>query len=444
MRWFFSLVVLFVLVGCGSVNRDPDGLTMPQACNPLEDRPYVIGWVDGHPVRLAVDTGAAQGTLLFSGAVDALGGRLRGKGALQTTNLEVVVYEGQPQSEDRQTVAVVPQTNFQGLVGWPMIRNFVWNINFPKKEHKFTDSVPFLVRQRNSLKILPQGEIAYLSDKRGHRIALDTGAPYGIYLNKKHWEEWKAAHPYAFVTLYDGYSPAAGGHYVRECSRCDVFTIGDVKFHNVVICESFVDREIMGLDHDIDIILGLESFMSRDVWIDGKNHEVYFGSDDSAERKRAPLNLVGVCFQPRADGRLTYDLVVKEGSVAWKSGLRTGDRLVSLGGARYPDYALMQYATQHPGAKMSVVISRRGRIKRYKWEVPTEAAVTPKPPVSQPPFTEFLDLPVVVEDAYGAEKAMVVPIPLMQPAPLAPQEKTSEPAETEKSQEAPPPSTPSA
>lgn len=416
----FPLALLLLFAGCGSVDPKLAGHTMPQACNPLEDRPFVIGWVDGQSVRLAVDTGAAQETLLFSSAVEALGGRLRGRGDMQTTNLDVMVYQGQPQSDTRQPVAVAPQTNFQGLIGWPMIRQFVWNINYPKKEHKFTDAVPFFARQGESLKILPKGEIAYLVDRQGRRIALDTGAPYGIYLGKRHWEQWKAENPYAFITLYDGFSPAAGGNYIKECSRCSLFAIGNIKFHNIVIGESFIDPKVMGLDHDIDIIVGLQSLKSREVWIDGKNNEAYFGSESETARRRLPLNLVGACFSLRSEGRVSYEMVVQEGSIAWDSGVRTGDRLVSLSGVKYPDYSLIQYVTHHPGASATLVVSRHGRIRRFNWVVPTEAQVTPQPPIPHEEETEFNDLPVVVDDPNAIEKNTAVPVPLKDGASVAP------------------------
>ncbi len=383
MRFLFFCLSLLFLTGCGSANRYLEGQTCPRAYNPLEDRPYVVGWVDGNPVKLAVDTGAAQETLLFADSAERLGGRVRGRGDIKTSNLRVVVYDGQPENGERQAVVAVPHAAFSGLMGWPMIRRFVWHLDFPRGEHEFVSSVPFLVRNGQfSMKLKPDAEVATLADKNGHHVVLDTGAPYGIYLNESHWREWKRENPYAFITLYQGYSPASGGAYVRECARAESYTVNGLEFKNIIIAESFVDKDVLGVEQDIDIVIGLDALKSRELWLDGPGNRLYFGASKSKQGDPAPLNLVGVAFTLQSEDarRPVYELTVLENSVAWNSGLRTGDRLVSLNLQKYPDAALIDYLTTQPGVKAGIVVSRKGKIRRFKWTVPTEESLQKTPP----------------------------------------------------------------
>lgn len=377
MRFLLVSLFSFALSGCVSLNPDVEGEFTPQALIPLEERPFVAGWVDGKEVELAVDTGASQATLLFSETVKLLGGSIHGKGALSTTNLDVIVYDGQ-EPEDDQTVAEVSSSAFAGLIGWPMIKKFVWNIDYPEKEHRFVQSVPFWVRNTfRSMTLITRDNLPHICDAYGTRIVIDTGAPYGIYLSKKKWQEWKEQNPDAFITLYDGFSPAAGGAYAKECARAESFMVNGIEFGNILIAETFIDDKIMKLDQQIDILIGLDAFKYRKVWFDGENEKIYFGFHESIEYDDIPINLVGVCFLPRTEGRLPYEVVVLKNSIAWKAGLRTGDKLISLNGHRHPSQDVFNLLTKNPGSKATAMIWRNGSVKKFLWTVPSEEEVQP-------------------------------------------------------------------
>lgn len=95
-----------------------------------------------------------------------------------------------------------------------------------------------------------------IADKHGRRIILDTGAPHAVYISKKRWNAIKLAYPDAFVSVYSGYSPAAGGFYAHECMHVSSFQLGPLELKNILLCESFANPEVMGIPDDIDIILG--------------------------------------------------------------------------------------------------------------------------------------------------------------------------------------------
>lgn len=106
--------------------------------------------------------------------------------------------------------------------------------------------------------------------KHGRRIILDTGAPHAVYISKKRWNAIKQAYPDAFVSVYSGYSPAAGGFYAHECMHVSSFQLGPLELKNILLCESFANPEVMGIPDDIDIILGYGALAARQFWLDGR------------------------------------------------------------------------------------------------------------------------------------------------------------------------------
>lgn len=74
----------------------------------------------------------------FSPAVESIGARLRGRGAMRTANVPISLKQnGEPISR-KQDVVMVDQAPYDGLLGWECIRKYVWNINYPKRSHRFS------------------------------------------------------------------------------------------------------------------------------------------------------------------------------------------------------------------------------------------------------------------------------------------------------------------
>lgn len=56
-----------------------------------------LAWSSGTQLMMGVDTGAVQTSLLFSPAVESIGARLRGRGAMRTANVPVSLKDdGEP------------------------------------------------------------------------------------------------------------------------------------------------------------------------------------------------------------------------------------------------------------------------------------------------------------------------------------------------------------
>ena len=355
---------------------------MPQAINPVESRPYVVAWVDGKPLRLAIDTGASQNTVLFSEVVKSLGGKIQGKGPLQTTRLQALVCQStNDQMTDDQVVVESPSAGFEGLLGWPLLQQFIWHFNCQTDEQQFLESIPFLVKNKEKrLSLYTEEKLPYVRNKEGLKILLDTGAPYGIYLSPSRWKQWKAQNPYAFITLYSGFSPAAGGYYSKECARVKSYSVAGVELGEMIIAESFIDNSIMGFKKHTDITLGFEALRQRSIWLDGPKKHLYLSSKKADHTHKQELNLLGATFKPSTSSPSYPQITVLKNSVAWRAGLRTGDTLIRLNGQRDPSPELMEYLSTQPGAKALAIIQRKGAFKRISWYLPSEASLTPTPP----------------------------------------------------------------
>lgn len=289
---------------------------------------------------------------------------------MRTANVPVSLKDdGEPISR-KQDVVMADQAPYDGLLGWECIRKYVWNINYPKRSHRFFNKLPSRIKSWNKLSLIPGSDYPQIADRHGRRIILDTGAPHAVYISKKRWNAIKQAYPDAFVSVYSGYSPAAGGFYAHECMHVSSFQLGPLELKNILLCESFANPEVMGIPDDIDIILGYGALAARQFWLDGPGNALYFSSTSHRMPAPASFNLMGGTFIQDSNGNGPMKAYVAEWSPAWDAGLRTGDVLISINGRKNPYPDLVEYVTTQRGAQASVVVQRRNRLVRIQWEVP--------------------------------------------------------------------------
>ena len=141
-RSSIMLLATMLCVSCVSHRPIQDSSSPPiDAANPLDGTPVALAWSSGTQLMMGVDTGAVQTSLLFSPAVESIGARLRGRGAMRTANVPVSLKDdGEPISR-KQDVVMADQAPYDGLLGWECSRKYVWNILQNKKlEQAFPDS----------------------------------------------------------------------------------------------------------------------------------------------------------------------------------------------------------------------------------------------------------------------------------------------------------------
>lgn len=373
---------------CGSCSPPPSipqGDAPIQTNNPVGGTPTVQAWSREKPLQLGVDTGATQSAIFFSPTVRELGGKLRGRPPVQLTNLPISLTRDGTPLEERTEVAVVSSAPYDGLLGWKTIQQFIWHINIPAQHHDFYESLPKQVKKWNKIPLVANPHYLQISHPNGKLVFLDTGAPHTVYISRSKWESFKADYPDAFISVYSGYSPAAGGYYAYECMHIQSFRVGSLKLSNVIACESFVDKKLLGIDRDIDIMLGLDALKEHSFWIDGRGKNLYFKKINHAPSSPQTYNLVGAAFVPSSDGSSPLTAKVAPWSPAWYAGLRTGDTIVAINGRLKPNDALIEYVTTQEGVRATVAFRRKGQIYTTKWTVP-----------ERPPAGEFHPTPPAI------------------------------------------------
>ncbi len=353
-----------------SVVPIPDQHHPVETINPPDGTPTAFAWHNDHELIMGLDTGAIQETLLFSPTASKLGRKIRGQGPMRSAWADIsLTRDGKPITA-KQDVVMVDSAPYDGLIGWKTIRNYVWNINYPQECHYFYSTLPPSVKKWNSLKLVPNSDLAQIKSPSGKMIVIDTGAPHALYIAKKDWKRFKLDYPDASVSVYSGFSPAAGGFYALECMLIRSYKIGKLELKNIVACESFADKNIMNIRKDIDILLGVNAFCGREFWLDGPGGTLYFSGRKFNTRTQTNFNCAGATFIPEKSGSGTLTAKVAPWSTAWDHGLRTGDALVSLNGVKKPDQMMIDYVTCHTGAEANLIVKRKNQLLAISWTVP--------------------------------------------------------------------------
>lgn len=149
--------------------------------------------------------------------MESIGARLRGRGAMRTANVPVSLKDdGEPISR-KQDVVMVDQAPYDGLLGWECIRKYVWNINYPKRSHRFFNKLPSKIRSWHKLSLIPGSDYPQIADKHGRRIILDTGAPPCRLHLQETLERHQAGLPGRVRQRLFRLQPRRGGFYAHEC-----------------------------------------------------------------------------------------------------------------------------------------------------------------------------------------------------------------------------------
>lgn len=359
--------------------------------------PQALAWANGTEVTMGLDTGAGAPVMLFPETVRALGGRLRATGNVRETNIEVSLTPGGPALPGPSYVAAgdeSPRAFYDGLLGWPALRRYAWNLDLPEGNHFFAAEAPFAARAWRWLPISREAKELTVQMPGVGPVILDTGSPLAVCLSPRKWAEFKRKYPHVKPTVYWGYSPAAGGYYARECAYLASFRLGPWEMRNVLVGENFVTESAWGAPVP-DYVMGMGALERRTVWIDGPAGKLYYSSPHGEVARLLGLNQVGVTFIPH-DGQ--YSAFVAEGSPAQESGVRTGDVLVAINGRRPEDMFSIDQATTQPGASVELCLRRHGRLNLVRWTLGESLAPTPLIP---PPAAKT-DLPAT-EPAPGSD-----------------------------------------
>lgn len=365
-----------------------------QAQNPPDGMPLALAWARGTEVTMGLDTGSGAAVMFFDETARALGGRIRGSGPVRETNIEVSLAPGGnplPGASYVTSLGEAPLANCEGLLGWPALRAFVWNLDLPEGSHLFASSTPFPAKGWRWFPIDREAKLLTVRMPGVGPVLLDTGSPLAVCLSPRKWAEFKAKYPHVKPTVYWGHSPAAGGYYARECAYLASYRLGPWEMQNVLVGENFVTENAWGAPVP-DYVMGMGALDRRSVWIDGPEGKLYYSAPHGEIPRLLGLNQVGVTFIPQ-HGR--YVAFVAEGSPAEQSGVKTGDILVSIDGRRPESMLAIEQATTQPGITVELCLRRQGQLHLVRWTLgeslapasldpPAESAPSPSETATSP------------------------------------------------------------
>ena len=106
---------------------------------------------------------------------------------MRTANVPVSLKDdGEPISR-KQDVVMADQAPYDGLLGWECIRKYVWNINYPKRSHRFFNELPSRIKSWNKLSLIPGSDLSANfggQARKAHHSGRGSSPPRRLHLQK--------------------------------------------------------------------------------------------------------------------------------------------------------------------------------------------------------------------------------------------------------------------
>jgi lipoprotein NlpI len=243
--------------------------------------------VNGQPVRMVLDTGAAS-TVIHSIAANRLGLRFaQPKKGIAAGEFEVVAGMSEPANvaKNGQSISVrIPvvivrntlDNGVDGVIGWPEVRNNVMAFDPANRIVHLAEHIPDGEDGWLKFKIHPHDTLLLettLPDGNAGILLVDTGAPQSVQLPKEKWEDLRAAHPDAPVKTAK-YSNWSIGNFTTQSMLLDALQIGPLRLKRISV-ETMAPAELAWLHRsapqaEILGVLGLGALNQIDLVVDGK------------------------------------------------------------------------------------------------------------------------------------------------------------------------------
>lgn len=336
-RWCALALLVLILAGA----------RLTAAVDPmLDDRMIMEAKINGQPVLLQFDTGAADLTLFRQSAerlhlhVPALTPGLkspRGQGQTPGIMSEPLQLQLGNRTFTTQFFVVESPTminlDIDGALGWGPLSANVFVIGGAERGGKLRvrtallPEAPAGVEHLWQLPLRPNSDVLLLDlpGPAGHpdTMLVDTGAEDGVTLSPAKWREWKTTHPDAPTTLGVYFTPSSG-FVVNTVAWARELHLGPLTLTDVP-----VSVDLSG-ETAFDVILGLYALKRVDLMVDGRKGVAYF-QPAAAVAPPYPHNRLGAVFVPH--GPLLDPLVAQviPGTPAAEAGIRDGDLLLKIG-----------------------------------------------------------------------------------------------------------------
>ncbi|BCU76954.1 hypothetical protein [Luteolibacter sp. LG18] len=304
--------------------------------------------LNGKATPLLVDTGSSVPLVVFPETLpDATG---------KTAAVDLRLSAKQPPLTESATVLAAEIPGAKGILGWPLLKGSLWKLDLPTGRHEFPTTLPD-VRGWASFPIIAERDSLAIRHPQLGEVFLDSGARRGVCLTNDRWAAWRKAHPDTPLTLSEGLSPASpGGAFANPVAHDIAFDLPPLQFRHTNVGEAFFDP-----GHDgASILLGLETFTTTTMVVDGPGKRVYFQPSERAPAYQPlPPNRLQAAFLPDPDRTTALCVKLLPGGAGEHAGLQDGDRILELNGSGSPpSFATMFDLVRTPGAKATFRIRR--------------------------------------------------------------------------------------
>lgn len=252
------------------------------AVNPPGKMPEIHAWSKGEQLTMGADTGSLFPAVIFPVTAMELGSKVRWGKPIQNSPLAVSLLRQDPPVQENCPVIHSFFAKTDGLIGWPVLRQYVWHLDYADGQQMFCEKLPEEVRTWDSVAVQKWGRPMVWIEGLG-KCMLDSGAPHAVYLPPDKWKKFMKSYPDAEVLQFSGDSPAAGGYFRIAVVPVPKLQLGRLQLENVMVCESFFKSP--------HVVLGTQILEQVEVWLDGPGRRLYFRPFKSVTSAQKALSL---------------------------------------------------------------------------------------------------------------------------------------------------------
>jgi hypothetical protein len=306
-----------------------------------DDRFLLDAKINGHRAQLCFDTGADGFGLLRESAQ---------RFGLTSTN--VAFAPGGITNEITETCILALQgskckawfwlfdgpegipATFDGIIGWPALRNNVIFIDADNGRLDFPYESPRKISKWTQFLLVTNSDMLGLETRMqdGTRgaIWIDTGAEAGVEIPPRRWQVWKKENSRQPITFRTAFRPGEGVAVVEE-SWANQIAVGPLVLTNVPVME-MLPYEVESSRSNSEAVLGIYALRSLKLIVDGPHGVAYVDSKKARHVNMEDDNRLGAAFLPQhsSSDLLEYRARVAEDSPAQEAGVQNGDILVRV------------------------------------------------------------------------------------------------------------------
>jgi hypothetical protein len=269
-------------------------------------------------------------------------------------------------------------TEVHGIMGYELFSRFIVGVDYDKRVLTITTPNEFKKRRKwltipisvEDTKPYVHGRISYVdapTDTIGLKLLIDTGASHGLILN----QETDPAIHIPEKNIKTSLGRGLGGRLDGKLAKLQSFSIGGACWEDVIATfpnEGYLLDSLTGNTVFRNGSVGGDILSRFKIVFNFPLEEIYVKTGRQF-KKDFTYNLSGITVKAIGSNLNQYEIVeVRENSVASESGLKEGDRLISINHVDTNQMELgkvISILNSKPKKKLLIEISRNGQRLRH-------------------------------------------------------------------------------